>query len=438
MDLTKLKEIYINFGCSKIYAKILAGNDNSKNQVYLGGSFDILNIFPFTEITADDSGDWVRSRFKTTLIFHWILEDGQLSHAPHAQLILYPKYPEVRFSGFLKGCSSPPSDLMANRIESRVLFLGVDSTGRILGHVVAPDSDSEREFSQSIWEETHGVFKVIPLTIESSEKESREKLIQELRRIHNLGWIDSKRLDGDGNILPCKSSNCGGYTLEAELGVTPNGYSEPDYLGWEIKQFAVRKFHLINSSVVTLMTPEPTGGIYKDKGVDYFIRTYGYQDKTGRPDRLNFGGVHKYGKMHDTTKLVLGLPGFDCETGKIRNTSGSIALIDEQGKDAVSWSFTSLLKHWRRKHTRACYVPSLLRKDPNQQYSFGNKVILGRITSFDYFLRQMFLGNIYYDPGIKMENVSTYPKIKRRSQFRIRSRFLPQLYEQNEILDLDA
>ena len=125
MDLTKLKEIYINFGCSKIYAKILAGNDNSKNQVYLGGSFDILNIFPFTEITADDSGDWVRSRFKTTLIFHWILEDGQLSHAPHAQLILYPKYPEVRFSGFLKGCSSPPSDLMANRIESRGLFVGV-------------------------------------------------------------------------------------------------------------------------------------------------------------------------------------------------------------------------------------------------------------------------------------------------------------------------
>jgi hypothetical protein len=37
-------------------------------------------------------------------------------------------------------------------------------------------------------------------------------------------------------VTPNKtSSNCGGYTLEAELGATPNGYSEPDFMGWEIK-----------------------------------------------------------------------------------------------------------------------------------------------------------------------------------------------------------
>ncbi len=33
--------------------------------------------------------------------------------------------------------------------------------------------------------------------------------------------------------------------LEAELGVTPNGYSEPDFMGWEIKQFGVKKFDKI-------------------------------------------------------------------------------------------------------------------------------------------------------------------------------------------------
>ncbi|MBK7122950.1 MAG: hypothetical protein IPH68_09170 [Chitinophagaceae bacterium] len=105
-----------------------------------------------------------------------------------------------------------------------------------------------------------GVFKEITLEGTSIQINSKKQLIKKLKRIHQLGWINSRRLDKNKNILPCISSNCGGYTLEAELGITPNGYSEPDYLGWEVKQFAVKDFKKYNSSVVTLMTPEPTHG----------------------------------------------------------------------------------------------------------------------------------------------------------------------------------
>ncbi|WP_410429564.1 hypothetical protein [Pedobacter lusitanus] len=35
-----------------------------------------------------------------------------------------------------------------------------------------------------------------------------------------------------------------------------------------------------------------------------------------------------------------------------------------------------------------------------------------------------------------MENASTHPKIKKRSQFRIKSQYLPHLYRENEIVDL--
>lgn len=45
-------------------------------------------------------------------------------------------------------------------------------------------------------------------------------------------------------------------------------------------------------------------------------------------------------------------------------------------------------------------------------------------------------GNIYYDPGIKMEDASTKPKIKKRSQFRIKSQHLASLYKINEIVDI--
>ncbi|HQZ25553.1 MAG TPA: MvaI/BcnI family restriction endonuclease [Flavobacterium sp.] len=253
---------------------------------------------------------------------------------------------------------------------------------------------------------------------------------------NELGWINSKRLDGQGNILPCESSNCGGYTLEAELGITPNGYSEPDYLGWEIKQFGVANFARINSAVITLMTPEPTHGIYKIEGAETFIRNYGYADKTGREDRMNFGGVHKSGIIHPTTNLEMQLIGFDEESGKIRSTNGRIALVDLKGIETASWSFTSLLLHWNRKHNQACYVPSLSETQVDRKYKYGNNIILGTGTDFQLFLSQMALGNIYYDPGIKMENISTKPKIKKRSQFRMKSQFLPNLYKKNEIVDI--
>ena len=62
-------------------------------------------------------------------------------------------------------------------------------------------------------------------------------------------------------------------------------------------------------------------------------------------------------------------------------------------------------------------------------------IILGTGTDFQLFLGQMACGNIYYDPGIKMENIATKPKIKKRSQFRIKSQLLPNLYKLNEIID---
>jgi hypothetical protein len=433
MNLKNLKSLFIDNGCQKIYVKKLSPNDNSKNQVYFGGSFEILNILPISEIKTEEAGDWNKERFKATINFSWIGDDGNLYPAPNSQLILYPKYPEVRFSGFLAKCQNPPSELMTQRLADRLLFFAVAKNGTTLGYVAAPNSDIANEFAKTKSVSEHGVFKVIELPQVAN---NRAKLICELLRIHELGWIKSKRLDGKGNLLPCEAPNCGGYTLEAELGITPNGYSEPDFLGWEVKQFGVTNFERISSAVITLMTPEPTDGIYKSEGTEAFLKKYGYADKTGREDRINFGGVHKTGIRHSLTNLEMQLIGFDAESGKIRNSNGRISLVDIKGNETASWSFSSMLLHWNRKHNQACYVPSLSETDNARQYNYGNKIILGSGTDFQLFLGQMANGNIYYDPGIKMENVSTKPKIKKRSQFRIKSQHLPNLYKQNEIVDI--
>lgn len=109
-------------------------------------------------------------------------------------------------------------------------------------------------------------------------------------------------------------------------------------------------------------------------------------------------------------------------------------MIDEKENEAASWSFASLLKHWNRKHNQACYVPSLSVTKPERKYYYGDKLILGVKTDFQLFLKEMSNGNVVYDPGIKMDNVSTKPKIKKRSQFRIKSCNIPNLYFNNEIV----
>lgn len=434
MNLSNLKQIFQDAGCEILYVKILSPNDNSKNQVYLGGSFEVLNILPVSEIKSEAAGSWNRERFKAYLNFSWIGEDGNHAIAPHAQLILYPKYPEVRFSGFLLNCQNPPSLLMTQRLAGRLLFMSVRRDGSILGYVASPNSEIAQEFKHIKVVEDRGLFKVIHL---QHGDDTKRRLLQELYRVHLKQWIASKRLDRTGKVLPCTSSNCGGYTLEAELGIKPNGYAEPDFLGWEIKQFSVSNFLTLTSSVVTLMTPEPTDGYYVVEGVEAFVRTYGYMDLKGRSDRMNFGGIHKAGVQHSRTNLRLELLGFDKVERKIRNTEGKIVLLDSVNNEAASWSFSSLLLHWNKKHNKACYVPSITDSQEVKKYKFGDKVILGEGTDFQLFLSQMASGNIYYDPGIKLENMSFKPTIKRRSQFRIKSQHLPTLYKNSEIVNLE-
>jgi hypothetical protein len=414
----------------RLYAKKLSPNDNSKNQIYLGGGFGALNLIPHGTIETDQSdiAGSVRDRAKANVNFLWLNEEGKF-RAPNTQLILYPKYPEVRISGFLKGSSRAPSDVLTSREPGRVLFIGVLPDGQCIGFAAFRSHTLAKELDQITDQKMSGIF--IELTdYAAGAGDARSTLLKVLCDISRKGWMDSVKLGADGLKIPYFARNGGGYTLEAELGISPNSYSEPDYLGWEVKQYGVADFVKLKAkSPVTLMTPEPTGGIYKSDGVDHFMRRFGYADKSGVVDRINFGGIYnnKSG-FHCDTKLALRLSGYDSAAHKIIDFKGGIVLVDDNGIIAAQWNFANLIEHWNTKHAKAVYVPSETSDTPTR-YRYSNTVMLCEGTDFLLFLKGVNDGVIYLDPAVKLENASAAkPVLKRRNQFRIKHTAVSKIY----------
>ncbi len=447
LSVENLINIFCDKGVARIYFKLLSPNDNSKNQPYMGGHITDLAFMPTGAVTESFSVSRKtkdprrKIKYSIELDYSWVSPDGRIFPAPDAKLIYYPQYPEVRLSGFVTRCGFDMGGWMDplknGRVPGRILFLGITESGKILSYLAIPGSRIATEINDHSSVEVTGVFHELNVKSKLKIASSKDALLQELRRINLQNWIESKRLNSDGTARKYTAQNGGGYTLEAELGITPNGYSDPDYLGWEIKQFGVARCELIKSKPLTLMTPEPDGGFYVDQGVEAFMRKYGYVS-TRIADRLDFTGRHMAGEICNKTGLILVTNGYDSINQEITDATGCIALIDRDGNPASIWSFRKLMERWNRKHAKAAYIPSLSRKeaDKSKSYSYCNNIRLFEGTTFPRLLHALTESYVYYDPGIKLENVSSAPTSKRRSQFRVKSELLSHLYKKQSDIDV--
>lgn len=430
-------------GAREVLYKVLPSNANSKNQVYLSSDLSQLGKIPSGDVTLHIStsrkGGGAEAVLQSALEFYWVAENGIPCRAPNAKLIFYPQYPEVRFSGFLMGCGSAPSSLYSKErrgTESgRILVIGIGNDRRILGITLPPESPAAREIHGHEPRDAYGALWILPL-VDQERNDGYLDLMRELCRIHHREWVPSTRLNSQGELVPCRATNCNGNTLESLLGIRSNGYSLPDFRGWEVKARSVGNTDKPGAGVVTLFTPEPTNGLYVERSFVEFMRLYAYPDTKGRADRVNFGGVYRCNQpAHAKTGLRLVLDGFDADSGKY-NLEGAIRLLDRNNTEAMAWSFVKLMDHWKTKHAQAVFVPSQQRAISEKEYRFGRKVLLGEGAEFRLFLEAVHRGAVYYDPGIKLEGAtSAAPLSKRRSQFRVKSGDLPALYTTSKLVD---
>ena len=408
-------------GAERVFCKHLAENDNSKQQIYLGSNFEVLSFFPHGEITAFPELN--EPNFKAPLEYYWVDADS-MEKARGTQLILYPAYPEVRLSGFLTGCKTGPSEHLRQMpreqrrgTDGRVLVFGTTGDRRTLAYLAPENSSLALELLVKFAESPpSGLF--LELTLPVGSRQNKANVLEALRHIHESGFHASCRRNNQGLLIPYMAKNGGGYTLEALLGITPNGKSEPDYLGWEIKGHS--------STRITLMTPEPDGGFYGERGAKEFVEQYGHDIADGG---MYFTGGHRVGVPCEKTGMTMEVSGFEPTNPKSFDVSGAVRLVDSDGNEAASWTFSRLLTHWNRKHAFAAYVHYTTQNSP-RAYRYDTPVLMGEHTDFNKYLNALCAGVIIFDPGSKVTQARTAnSKIKARSQFRISTKDLGLLYQ---------
>ena len=77
-------------GAERVIFKCLANNDNSKQQIYLGGDFDVLRLIQHGDLVAGEKVDPKKGvMYKASLDLHWVAWNGDTQQAKGTQLILY-------------------------------------------------------------------------------------------------------------------------------------------------------------------------------------------------------------------------------------------------------------------------------------------------------------------------------------------------------------
>lgn len=414
-------------GVSRIVGKRLSENDNSKNQIYLGSAINVVTNMGIRVIQEGGK----RPRHIADVDLDWISPSGLVSNAPRTKLILYPKYPEVRLSGFLERSPTAPK-FLAGRLKGRVLLLGMTESQKVMAYAAAPESSIAKYFWRDEFKPNNLLFDV-----DQGPVNSKTALIAKLRRTQALGWIKGKRLKKNG-LVEYNSRNGIGYTLEAELGVVSNSLKNPDFRGWELKAHTIKRFEKpVISTPISLFTPEPDGGYYVDAGFHNFMKRYGYPDEKGRQGRTNYVATHRVGVPATRNNVTLELEGFDSRSNSIQDLSGKAILIAPDGCEIASWSFPHLLNSWNKKHRQAVYIPAIAKTERTKRsYWYHSIVRLGEGTNFKKFLIALADGSIFIEPGHKMVEKNGQVTSHKRTQWRIKSPDLPPLYDHMISIDV--
>lgn len=254
---------------------------------------------------------------------------------------------------------------------------------------------------------------------------TKETLIQELKKIRDLGFISNARHGNHGGI---------GNTLEDLLGIEENNLPMPNAAEWELKTQ-----RLDTTSLTTLFHVEPSpkalrfvpstllpeyGWRHKEAGKKY--------PKTEMSFRQTIQGLTPSDRgfkvmINEAEQKVL--ISFDSSVVAVKHIDWLKSVEKRVGLSELNpqpyWGFADLAAKAGTKLHNCFYVQAKVKRESGQEFYHYQKILKLSRFSFDKFLQGLIEGFVLVDFDSRSGH-------NHGTKFRLRQNRLPDLYEHAE------
>ena len=252
---------------------------------------------------------------------------------------------------------------------------------------------------------------------------TKESLVEELRKIRDMGWIPNSRQKNVGGI---------GNTLEDLLGIEENNLPIPNAAEWELKCQRAN-----TNSLVTLFHIEPSpralrfvprvflplyGWQHKEAGSKYGTNEMSFRQTISGHQRSDRGFM----VIVDRSQLKV-LISFDVNTVDPRHKDWLNSVNKRVGLGELSpqpyWGFDDLRNKAGTKLLNCFYVQAEVKRERGQEFFRYSNIMMLQGFSIDGLLLGIEQGHVYIDFDARTTH-------NHGTKFRLRSAQLPLLYSQ--------
>ncbi|MDK2951998.1 MAG: hypothetical protein PWQ77_1663 [Kosmotogales bacterium] len=259
---------------------------------------------------------------------------------------------------------------------------------------------------------------------------TKESLISEFKEIYKKGWIRNTRGKNHGAV---------GNILEDLLGIKENNLPISNTNEWELKaqrnntNSLTTLFHFEPSPKALKFVPKiflpKYGWPHKEAGEKYsltemsFRQTINGVNATDRGFKINVDRQNK--------KILIS---FDKNLVALKHSDWLTAVGKNAGLGELSpqpyWGFDDLLYKVGTKLLNCFYIIAKTKKEENIEYFWYDKVYMLKKFSFENFLNQIELGNVYIDFDARTGH-------NHGTKFRIKQKTILNLYSEKKTINLE-
>jgi MvaI/BcnI restriction endonuclease family len=244
---------------------------------------------------------------------------------------------------------------------------------------------------------------------------TKEQMAEQLRRVRDMGWLESRRPLNSGGI---------GNTIDHLLGLSENNLPIADTAEWELKTHRAG-----SSSLITLFHVEPRPRSVVPR---HLLPKYGWPDAAGRPNELSFRQTlvatratdRGFRIALDDSREFLRLA-FDSRDVGTRHQDWLASVHSRAGGDSLNpephWVIRDVARKVSTKMLNSFYVVAEARlSGTGESFRVASISILEGFST-DGFLAAISDGGVYVDFDARTHH-------NHGTKFRLREDVLPKLY----------